>query len=546
MNIAWWVKRWSELTPEKTAVIFESERISYQALHQRVQRTCLWLESCHVQKGDRVAVFLDNCPEFIELYLACAWLGAVFVPINYRLAPPELSYTLANADPLLFIFGSETTATVMDLYPDRYLTSIQPDHPPLLIRVGQPERGTLSHVGDYHSSVAAFEEVASSQSSAFAMVSAEEPHVIMYTSGTTGRPKGAVLSHRKTFFNCLNTDIFFDLTGHDTMLVVLPLFHSGGLFIQASPILYKGATIVLHRKFEPRKIIDDIACYRVSKFLGVPTIYKGLLDLLPEEKADFESLKVAAIGGEQLTPELMARFREAGFSLRQVMGQTETSILLWASEEDAIDKPGSVGRPVFHAEVTIVDSSGNVCPPNQVGEIVVRGSVMMTEYWRDAGKTTESIRNGWLQTGDLAYRDADGYFFLVDRAKDMFISGGENVYPAEVERVLRTQPAVDEVAVIGVPDDKWNEVGCAFVRQIKGKSLSEMEVIRCCDGKLARFKWPHHVIFIDHFPRTALGKIRKSELRQQYRDQNSPLHSKELNQPFVSNENNDQEYMSHG
>ncbi len=543
MNIAWWVKRWSELTPEKPAVIFEAEPISYRELHQRVQRTCRWLGSMDIQKGDRVAVFLGNCPEFIEIYLACAWLGAIFVPINYRLAPPELAYTLADADPALLIFGSEYAETVMDLFGERRFVSPQP----VLVRIGPSENDATLPADDYHAAVSAGGENVFFQRPAFAMDSPEEPHVIMYTSGTTGRPKGAVLSHRKTFFNCLNTDIFFSLTGDDTMLIVLPLFHSGGLFIQASPVFYKGATLILHRKFDPQKIASDISRYQVTRFLGVPTIYKALLDLLPEKKSFFASLKVSAIGGEQLTPELMAQFNAAGFSLRQIMGQTETSILLWASEDDAIRKPGSVGRPVFHADVTIVDKRGKTCPPDQVGEIVVRGSIMMTEYWRDAARTEEAIKDGWLHTGDLAYRDADGYFFLVDRARDMFISGGENVYPAEIERVLRTHPDIDAVAVIGVPDARWNEAGCAFVQTVEGKIISEADVIRCCEGKLARYKWPQCVIFVDHFPRTALGKIRKSELRQQYDTQYRSLDGKELNQPILSNNNNNyQEYVSHG
>ncbi len=545
MNIAWWVKRWSELTPEKTAVIFETEQISYRELYQRIQRTCRWLGSLDVQKGDRVAVFLDNCPEFIELYLACAWMGAIFVPINYRLAPPELSYTLTNADPMLLIFGNRYADTVMALFDTDDLAEKLSGVPPLLVQVGESETAAAK-VDDFHTGVAACGKRISVSLSDFAMVSPEEPHVIMYTSGTTGRPKGAVLSHRKTFFNCLNTDIFFDLTGNDTMLIVLPLFHSGGLFIQASPVFYKGATLVLHRKFDPEKIGEDISRYRVTKFLGVPTIYQALVDLLPVEKDLFASLKVSAIGGEKLTSKRMAHFRAAGFSLRQIMGQTETSILLWASEKDAIDKPGSVGRPVFHADVTIVDKRGRPCPPNEVGEIVVRGSIMMTEYWHDADKTREAIRDGWLHTGDLAYRDADGYFFLVDRAKDMFISGGENVYPAEIERVLRTHPAIDEVAVIGVPDARWNESGCVFVQSAKGKKISEADVIRYCDGKLARYKWPRRVIFVDHFPCTALGKIRKSELRQQYDTRRRALDDRGLNQPMISNENNYQEYVPHG
>jgi fatty-acyl-CoA synthase len=264
----------------------------------------------------------------------------------------------------------------------------------------------------------------------------EEPQVIMYTSGTTGRPKGAVLSHRKTFFNCLNADIFFKMHFDDSMLVILPLFHSGGLFIQASPVIYKGATMVVHSKFDPVKVYQDIERYKITKFLGVPTVYRALVKVDPQERGDISSLKVCAGGGEKTTPELFEKCREAGLAFRQVMGQTETSILLWASEEDSFRKPGTVGRPVFHAEVNIVDKNGRPVKPGDIGEIVVRGSIMMKEYWQDPVRTEETIRNGVLYTGDLARTDEEGYYFLVDRAREMYITGGENVYPAEVEHIL--------------------------------------------------------------------------------------------------------------
>jgi len=242
-----------------------------------------------------------------------------------------------------------------------------------------------------------------------------------------------------------------------------------------------------------------------------------------EKRAANSSLKVAAIGGEKLTPELMAQFREAGFSLRQIMGQTETSILLWAHEDDAVRKPGSVGRPVFHADVRIVDRQMRPCKPGQVGEIVVRGSIMMTEYWQNPVKTEDTIRGGWLHTGDLARLDEDGYFYLIDRKKDMFISGGENIYPAEVERVLRNHPGIEDIAVIGVPDESWGEVGVAFVMTKQGVVLPPEDVIGFCDGQLTRYKWPNQVIFTDDFPRTALGKVRKTELKQQYIDKKKSL-----------------------
>ena len=508
MNIAWWVKRWSVLHPHKTAIIHEDEKTSYLELHQKVNQACCWLQSLGIEKGDRVAVMLKNCPEFLELYLACSRLGAIFVPVNYRLAAPELEYTLTNSRPRLFVFGSEHAETVSNLTPQ--------DRRPLMLLAGIPGCESLEDILDYNAGTKICEGQRPFLTESMAPSSPEEPHVIMYTSGTTGQPKGAVLSHRKTFFNCLNADIFFKLHFDDIMLIVLPLFHSGGLFIQASPVFYKGGTLIIHPQFDPRRTHEDIHKYRVTKFLGVPTVYKSLVKEGSKGQVANSSLKVAAIGGEKLTPELMAQLQEAGFSLRQIMGQTETSILLWAHEEDAVRKPGSVGRPVFHADVKIVDRQGRPCEAGQVGEIVVRGSIMMTEYWQDPVKSEETIRGGWLHTGDLARMDEDGYFYLVDRKGDMYISGGENVYPAEVERVLRNHPDIEDVAVVGVADEKWGEVGCAFVLPRPGAELTTEDVIGFGEGKLARYKWPKKVFLKTDFPRTALGKVRKPVLKQDY------------------------------
>jgi fatty-acyl-CoA synthase len=340
----------------------------------------------------------------------------------------------------------------------------------------------------------------------------ENPQVIMYTSWTTGPAKGAVLSYRKTFFNCLNADIFFDLSFDDVMLVVLPLFHSGGLFIQASPILYKGGTLVIHPRFDPDTTFRDIELYKITKFLGVPTVYRMLIEAVTDKRHDLSSLKVSAIGGEKVMPGLMTQCRRAGFPVRQIMGQTETSILFWAPAEACDQKPGAVGRPVFHAEVGLMDPDGRPVPAGEIGEIAVRGAVMMSGYWRDPAKTRETIRNGWLYTGDIARMDADGYFYLVDRAKDMYISGGENVYPAEVESVLKEHPAVEEAAVVGVPDDKWGEVGKAFVIRRNGATISADQIIDYCRGRLAPFKWPKEIVFCRDFPRTPLGKVKKQLL----------------------------------
>ena len=508
MNISWWVKRWSELHPQKTAIIFEDQHISYLELHQKVNRVCCWLQSLGIEKGDRVAAMINNCPEFLELFLACSRMGALFVPINYRLAAPELEYTLTNSRPRLFVFGEEFAETVSSLE----LNSRRP----LMLLAGIGEFDISGGIQDYHRETAACEGQQPFLTDLMAPATPEEAHVIMYTSGTTGQPKGAVLSHRKTFFNCLNADIFFKLYFDDVMLIVLPLFHSGGLFIQASPVIYKGATMILHKSFDAQRTYRDIRTYQVTKFLGVPTVFKSLVKAETEHKTALSSLKVCAIGGEKLTPELMAQFKDAGFSLRQIMGQTETSILLWAHEKDVLRKPGSVGKPVFHAEVRIVDRQGRACEPGQVGEIIVRGSIMMTEYWQDPVKTDKTIRGGWLHTGDLARMDEDGFFYLIDRAKDLYITGGENVYPAEIERVLRNYPGVDDIAVVGTPDETWGEVGCAFVIPKPGAELRFEDLLDFCDGQLARYKWPKKILFAQEFPRTALGKVRKTELRQKY------------------------------
>ena len=504
MNIAWWVQRWGDLHPDKAAIIFEEEQITYFELNQRANRASCWLQSLGIEKGDRVAAMLNNCPEFIEIFLACARLGAIFVPLNFRSAPPELEYFLKNCRPRLFVFGWEFKDTINKLDFEKTKPQV------MLSSVGQiPADAAIS---DYVSESASFDGHKPFLTRSLGPADPEEPQVIMYTSGTTGRPKGAVLSHRKTFFNCLNADIFFKMHFDDIMLVILPLFHSGGLFIQASPTIYKGATLVLHPKFDPRKVYHDIERYKVTKFLGVPTVYRALVKVDPQERTDISSLKVCAGGGEKTTPELFEQCREAGLAFRQVMGQTETSILLWASEEDSFHKPGTVGRPVFHAEVNVVDKNGRSVEPGDVGEIVVRGSIMMKEYWQDPVRTEETIRNGMLYTGDLARLDEEGYYFLVDRARDMYITGGENVYPAEVERILRGHPEIEDIAVVGVPDERWGEVGQAFVIPVKESSLCAEDITRFCSEQMAKFKCPKKIKFCEEFPRTSLGKVRKGEL----------------------------------
>ncbi len=527
VNCSWWVQRWAELYPEKPALIVDHAPITYRELSVRTNRTATWLQDAGIEKGDRVAVLLENCPEFIELYLACAQIGAIFVPLNFRLTAGELDYLIRNSRPRLFVFGESVRRAVDQLDLCSYRPPLQaavvhdgagaaPSGP--FLCGGGDTSGRANNAGavfDYRSETAQCSGRQPILTPSLAPQDPNEAQVIMYTSGTTGWPKGAVLTHAKTFFNCLNADIFFELSFHDVMLVVLPLFHSGGLFIQTSPCLYKGATLVLHRHFEPVVAYGDIERYRVTKFLGVPTIYRSLFKVEEKGRAELSSLQVCAIGGEKVTPETLAECWENGFPVRQVMGQTETSILLWSSEQEVHERPGSVGRPVFHADVDLWDEQGAPVPADEVGEIVVRGSVLMKEYWQDPVQTERVLRGGWLHTGDLARRDRDGYYYLVDRAKDMYISGGENVYPAEVERVLAHHPAVHEVAVIGVADETWGEVGHAFILpSCDSDAPSSEELAAWARQHLAGYKVPRRFTFCADFPRTALGKVRKFMLKQ--------------------------------
>jgi len=501
MNIAWWVERWRDLHPNKTAICFEDLKISYSELHARANQAACWLQSLGIQKGDRVAVILKNCPEFVELYLACARLGAIFVPVNFRLTAPEAVHITENAQPRVIVFGDEYDQIAHRL---REGCERQAVH---FSCVGEDVRNTPGI--DYLRHRSRYSGQGPFPPGSIGPRDPEDPQVIMYTSGTTGPAKGAVLSYRKTFFNCLNADIFFDLCFDDIMLVMLPLFHSGGLFIQTSPILYKGGTLVLHNRFDPLLTFRDIQNHRVTKLLAVPTVYRMLIKAMAEGDTDLSSLKVSAIGGEIATPELLDRCRQAGFPVRQIMGQTETSILFWASEDVNARRPGTVGRPVFHAEVRLMNSNGCPVATGEVGEIAVRGAIMMTEYWRDPVRTREVIRDGWLYTGDLARMDEDGYYYLVDRAKDMYISGGENVYPAEVEAVLREIPWIEDAAVVGIPHETWGEVGNAFVILKNGANLSADQIIHYCRGRLAPYKLPKEIVFCRDFPRTPLGKVKK-------------------------------------
>jgi fatty-acyl-CoA synthase len=348
---------------------------------------------------------------------------------------------------------------------------------------------------------------------------------ILYTSGTTGRPKGAQVTYGNVFYNAVGMGRAIDLASQDVNLNVLPAFHAGGLGLYAGPIFHAGGALVVMRAFDPGQFLALIEQWQVTVLLLVPSIYLMLAQFPDLSQYDLSSVRHWGSGGSSLPPSLVHTYAEKGIIIQQGFGMTETGPTVFIiTKEDAVRKAGSVGKPVLHTDVCIMDREGNLLGPDQVGELCIRGGNVTTGYWNQPQATAEAIVDHpipggrWLHSGDAAMYDDEGFYYIVDRWKDMFISGGENVYPAEVENVIYHHPAVSEVAVIGVAHPRWQEVGCAVVVVKEGQTLSQDEVIEFCQGKMAKYKIPKSVVFLDALPRTAAGKVLKRELRDTFGD----------------------------
>ncbi len=508
MNVGNWASKRARfpLTAEKTAFVSGDRSLTYGEFDLRVNRVANGLLAAGLKKGDRVAGLFFNCIEFMEVYFACAKAGFIFIPLNFRFTAAELADIFSDTNPGGFFFHPEFAGTAAGLL-EEYREPIK-----VLATAGEP-------VPDF---AVPYEEWVSPHGEEEPDVpeppDMEDPQLIMYTSGTTGRAKGAVLPHRKTFWNTFNDalELLFDIDA--VSLVSIPLFHSGGLNIITMPTFYIGGTIIFQKFWNPGEALQIINDRRVTHFGAVPTMLQMMLDVPDFDKYDLSSLKGVGIGGAPAPRELLDRIIEQMKVplLIQVFGCTETSIVLSCSN---MEKVGSAGIPMFHAEVKVIKEDGTEVAPGsgEVGEICSRGPYVMLGYWNMPEETAEALKDGWFHYGDLATVDEDGYIYVVDRKKDMIISGGENIYPAEVEKVLSEYPKVADVAVIGMPDEKWGEVGHALVL-LKDPddpiTMEEMEAY--CEGKLARYKIPKKITFVEAIPRTLTGKILKKELRKLY------------------------------
>jgi fatty-acyl-CoA synthase len=489
----------AESDPDKTALVFEGLSFTYRDLNEHSNRWANAFVDLGVQKGDRVGFLLMNCNEFLEAFFGLAKIGAVAVMLNWRLAVPELEYVCNNSGLSYLIYGEDSLQSV-----DALRLSL----------------GLKEYVGVGKSQVPSW-----SKDLAFiGQYPPEEPKkgargddrlIILYTSGTTGRPKGVVYTHNTVFWYCVTTLVSFDIRPEDRMLVISPLFHQVGLLCGAVANVYRGCTTLLVKRFDPLKTLQLIEREKAAGLIGVPTFLQRFT-LTPDFERYLRSVRWFSVGGAPLPVPLLQTYQQRGVRVGQLFGSAETGYGALISPEKAIEKPASTGLACLNHEIRVVSDKGVDAQPDEVGELIIKSPSGMKEYWNNPQATSETVKDGWIYTGDLARLDEDGYLYIVDRKKDMIISGGENIYPAEIENVLAAHPKILEVAVIGQPDEEWGESPCAIVYAKPGESLTLREVVDFCQGRLGRYKIPKQVITTDQpLPRNPSGKVLKRVLREQ-------------------------------
>ncbi|HEX8995440.1 MAG TPA: long-chain fatty acid--CoA ligase [Ktedonobacterales bacterium] len=497
VGVGEWLARREQLSPNQIGLIdvATGERLTYRALNTRCRALATLLAERHgVRAGDRVAALAANSPEYLDAFFACALLGAIFTPLNWRLTVPELSGILADCEPKLLLHDATYAALAA-------------------AASGASGGLPLLSMEDFPGENAAL----AARAVPFVSTDGEEIALILYTSGTTGVPKGAMLSHRMLTWNAINTQISWGLRENDIAPTFAPFFHAGGLNVLTTPLYHLGGTVVLLRDTSPEAVLRAIAAERCTLLFAVPTVFQMIMESPAFAGADLSSLRFCISGGSSCPLPVIEGYAARGLEFRQGYGLTEVGVNCFSlAPEDARRKVGSVGRPVFHSRARIVDERDVEVADGDVGELTLAGPHVCSGYWRRPEATLEAARGGWWHTGDLVRRDAEGYYYIVGRKKDMFISGGENVYPAEVEGVLATHEGIADVAVLGRPDPKWGEVGLAVVAPRQPGALTEQDILAFCDGKLARFKIPKSVVFADALPRNAMGKVVKAALYERY------------------------------
>lgn len=489
-----WPARRARKTPGRTALIHGDTSITYGELYERTTRLAHALRASGVRRGDRIAYLGPNHPSYLETLFAAGTLGVVFVPLNTRLAGPEIGYQLDDSGAKALIYAPGFAGLVAGL-------------------PGDTDVRTYIEVGDEYETLLA----GAASEPIDQPVGADDTCLIMYTSGTTGRPKGAMLTHGNIIWNAVNVLVDQDVITDERALVSAPLFHTGGLNMLTLPVLLKGGLCVLVGSFVPENTFDLIERHRITFMFGVPTMFDQMARHPRWADTDLSSLRMLSCGGSPVPTDLIATYQERGLTFLQGYGMTEAGPgTLFLDAEHAVSKAGSAGVPHFFSDTRVVRSDLTPVDVGEPGEVLVRGPHVMHGYWGLPEETAAVFTDGWFRSGDAARVDEDGYVFIVDRIKDMIISGGENVYPAEIEDQLLAHPDIVECAVIGVPDDKWGEVPRAVVVLREGASLDPDEVLASLAGRLAKYKIPKSVVLAEELPRTASGKLLKARVRMRY------------------------------
>lgn len=500
-NVNWFsvLAHHARRTPDRPITIFEGTPTTYAEMAARSAALAGGFAASGVGRGDVVAILSYNCPEFLEAVFAANYLGAIAMPINWRLAAPEVRYILEHAGAKVLVCGEELVALADEA--TKAMAS-----PPTGVCIATTARGGWRPLV----------ELRTAEPPPPAEVGPDDVHRLMYTSGTTGRPKGVMITHANLAWKNLAHIAELGFTSADLGLACGPLYHVGALDLTTTSLITVGATTIIHRTFDAAAVVDELERSRVTTVWLAPAMVNAIMALPGVEDRDLSSVRLIINGGEKMPIPLIERiqrtFPSAWFA--DAYGLTETvSGDTFLDRDSIITKLGSVGRPCLYLELDIWGPDGNPLPPGMPGEIVLRGPKVFKGYWRDPEATAAAFAGGWFHTGDIGVRDDDGYLWIVDRLKDMIISGGENIASSEVERVLYEHEAVLEAAVVGRPDERWGEVPVAFVVARPGASVTAEELIEHCRANLARFKVPRAVTFLDALPRNPSGKVLKRELR---------------------------------
>ncbi|MEH7108762.1 acyl-CoA synthetase [Bacillus sp. JJ1764] len=487
-----WLENRARLSPNKKAIIEEvtNKAWTFAELNNRARSVAGWLKHNGVNKGDRVALLAPSHLCYFDLLFACGKIGAIFVPLNWRLSIHEIMEIIEDCEPAMIGIHQE--------FRDRY-------HP---LAKQVPES---FYIGNEE-----YEKIAVFQGTAGFIDDIDEadPLAMIYTGGTTGKPKGVVLSHQSILWNAMNTIISWGLAEDEVTINYMPMFHTGGLNALSIPILMIGGTVVIGGAFTGGKAVDSINRYRCTIILLVPTMYHMLIQTEEFQRSSFPTMKIFLSGAAPCPLTVYDAFLKKGLAFKEGYGLTEAGPNnFYISPEQAKMKRGSVGKSMLFNSVKIVKQDGVEAESNEVGEILIKGKHSFSLYWNNDRATRETWKDGWIHTGDLGKKDEQGFYYIVGRKKDMIITGGENVYPLEIEQWLNAHRAIDEVAVIGLPDPKWGEIVTAFIVLKPSCSIKEAELISYCEVKLGRYKIPKQFVFLEELPKTHVGKIDKNQLK---------------------------------